>query len=81
MRDMQNRKHPPLANVLRLSSLAFLIVASFFFLSFFFFYTGGHFFLKSFADTERKKKKKKRGHTVETENKVVEGGGRLLECV
>ena len=41
VRDMQNKKHPPLANVLPLSSFAFLILSSLFF--YFFTVTGGHF--------------------------------------
>lgn len=38
MKDMQNEKHPPLANVHPLSSFAFLILSSLFS-----FFTGGHF--------------------------------------
>lgn len=66
MRDMQNKKHPPLANVLPLSSFGFLILSSLFF----FFFSLEGIFLKSFADTEPKN----HGHTVlERENKG-EGG-------
>lgn len=46
VRDMQNKKHPPLANVLPLSSFGFLILSCLFSLE--------GIFLKSFADTEPK---------------------------
>lgn len=48
MKDMQNKKHLPLANVLALSSLCFLILSSLFSFSL------EAIFLKSFADIEPK---------------------------
>lgn len=75
MRDMQNKKHPPLANVLPLSSFGFLILSSLFF-----FFSLEGIFLKSFADTESKTMAIL---LVETENKE-EGDskiGRERECV
>lgn len=49
MRDMQNKKHPPLANVLSLSSFCSLFLSSVFF-----FFSLKGIFLKSFVDTEPK---------------------------
>lgn len=60
MRDMQNKKHPPLANVLPLSSFGFLILSSLFS-----FFTGGHF-----SEVICRHRTQNQGYTVlERENK------------
>lgn len=64
VRDMQNKKHPPLANVLPLSSLGFLIISSLFSS-----FTWGHFFWSHLPMLNPN-----HGHTVFEEGK--QGSGR-----
>ena len=64
VRDMQNKKHPPLANVLPLSSFGCLILSSLFS-----FFTGGHF-----SEVICRHWTHNHGHTVqERENKGAGG--------